>query len=76
MRVYSPHESYSYEEQEADMAEISITGPHEGEIALSGPVRMRILEDGSTTSHRLETPARLAAAILDFAGAAGINDRA
>ena len=35
------------------MAEISITGPHEGEVALSGPVQMRILEDGSTTSHRL-----------------------
>ena len=35
------------------MAEISITGPHEGEIALSGPIQMRILEDGSTTSHRL-----------------------
>src|SRR5580698_7629752 len=35
------------------MAEISITGPHEGEVALSGPVQMRILEDGSTTQHRL-----------------------
>ena len=35
------------------MAEISITGPHEGEVALSGPAQMRILEDGSTTSHRL-----------------------
>src|SRR6202044_2919191 len=35
------------------MAEISITGPHAGEVALSGPVQMRILEDGSTTSHRL-----------------------
>src|ERR1700734_1957525 len=35
------------------MAEISITGPHEGEGALSGPVQMRILEDGSTTGHRL-----------------------
>ncbi|HTZ28956.1 MAG TPA: alpha/beta fold hydrolase, partial [Streptosporangiaceae bacterium] len=35
------------------MSEISITGPHEGEIALSGPIQMRILEDGSTTAHRL-----------------------
>src|SRR6202050_832300 len=35
------------------MSQISITGPHEGEVALSGPVQMRILEDGSTTSHRL-----------------------
>ncbi len=35
------------------MDEIVITGPGEGEIALSGPVQMRILEDGSTTSHRL-----------------------
>jgi pimeloyl-ACP methyl ester carboxylesterase/mannose-6-phosphate isomerase-like protein (cupin superfamily) len=35
------------------MNEISITGPREGEIALSGPIQMRILEDGSTTAHRL-----------------------
>jgi pimeloyl-ACP methyl ester carboxylesterase/quercetin dioxygenase-like cupin family protein len=35
------------------MAEISITGPHEGDIVLTGPVQMRILEDGSMTSHRL-----------------------
>jgi mannose-6-phosphate isomerase-like protein (cupin superfamily) len=35
------------------MSEVSITGPHGGEIALSGPIQMRILEDGSTTSHRL-----------------------
>ncbi len=31
----------------------SIVGPGDGEIALPGPIRMRILEDGSTTSHRL-----------------------
>ena len=35
------------------MTEVSIVGPDGGEIALSGPTRMRILEDGSTTSHRL-----------------------
>ncbi len=35
------------------MANVSIVGPDEGELALSGPVQMRILEDGSTTSHRL-----------------------
>jgi quercetin dioxygenase-like cupin family protein len=35
------------------MADIVIVGPGAGEIALAGPVQMRILEDGSTTSHRL-----------------------
>jgi mannose-6-phosphate isomerase-like protein (cupin superfamily) len=35
------------------MTEVSIVGPADGEVALSGPVRMRILEDGSTTRHRL-----------------------
>lgn len=35
------------------MTEVSIVGPGEGEVALSGPTRMRILEDGSRTSHRL-----------------------
>jgi mannose-6-phosphate isomerase-like protein (cupin superfamily) len=35
------------------MAEISITGPADGETALSGPATVRIIEDGSTTSHRL-----------------------
>jgi quercetin dioxygenase-like cupin family protein len=38
---------------EMSMREVSIVGPHQGEIALSGPTRMRILEDGRTTSHRL-----------------------
>jgi mannose-6-phosphate isomerase-like protein (cupin superfamily) len=32
---------------------VSILGPDDGEIALSGPTRMRILEDGSATEHRL-----------------------
>ena len=35
------------------MTKVSIVGPDGGEIALSGPTRVRILEDGSTTSHRL-----------------------
>ncbi|HEY2641059.1 MAG TPA: cupin domain-containing protein [Streptosporangiaceae bacterium] len=35
------------------MVNVSIVGPAEGEVALSGPVQMRILEDGSATSHRL-----------------------
>jgi mannose-6-phosphate isomerase-like protein (cupin superfamily) len=35
------------------MAEISIVGPADGETALSGPAAVRIIEDGSTTSHRL-----------------------
>jgi mannose-6-phosphate isomerase-like protein (cupin superfamily) len=35
------------------MSEISIVGPADGEVVLSGPIQMRILEDGSTTSHRL-----------------------
>jgi mannose-6-phosphate isomerase-like protein (cupin superfamily) len=35
------------------MARIAIVGPDEGEIALTGPVQLRILEDGSTTDHRL-----------------------
>jgi pimeloyl-ACP methyl ester carboxylesterase/quercetin dioxygenase-like cupin family protein len=32
---------------------ISIVRPGEGELTLAGPVRLCILEDGSTTSHRL-----------------------
>lgn len=35
------------------MREVSIVGPGEGEIIALGPARMRVLEDGSTTSHRL-----------------------
>ena len=35
------------------MTKVSIVGPGEGEVALAGPTRMRILEDGRTTSHRL-----------------------
>src|SRR5216683_4964924 len=35
------------------MTEVSVVGPGDGEVVLSGPVQMRILEDGSTTQHRL-----------------------
>jgi len=31
----------------------SVVSPDGGDLALTGPVRLRILEDGSTTSHRL-----------------------
>jgi pimeloyl-ACP methyl ester carboxylesterase/quercetin dioxygenase-like cupin family protein len=34
-------------------ARVSIVGPGNAEVALSGPILMRILEDGSTTGHRL-----------------------
>jgi mannose-6-phosphate isomerase-like protein (cupin superfamily) len=32
---------------------VSVVGPGQGELALAGPIQLRILEDGSTTSHRL-----------------------
>ena len=35
------------------MANVSIVGPQGGEAIQLGPTRMRILEDGATTSHRL-----------------------
>jgi mannose-6-phosphate isomerase-like protein (cupin superfamily) len=35
------------------VSEISIVEPGEGEVALAGPMQLRILEDGSTTSRRL-----------------------
>jgi quercetin dioxygenase-like cupin family protein len=35
------------------MADVSIVGPQDGEAIQLGPTRMRILEDGVTTSHRL-----------------------
>ena len=35
------------------MTRVSIVRPDGGEIALGGPTRLRILEDGSTTAHRL-----------------------
>ena len=33
--------------------EIAITGPDDGDAIQLGPIRMRILEDGTTTGHRL-----------------------
>lgn len=35
------------------MNEVSVVGPDDGESIRLGPVTMRILEDGSTTGHRL-----------------------
>ena len=35
------------------MAQVSVVGPDGGESIQLGPTRMRILEDGSTTNHRL-----------------------
>jgi quercetin dioxygenase-like cupin family protein len=35
------------------MADVSIVGPRGGEAIQLGPTRIRILEDGATTSHRL-----------------------
>src|SRR3954452_7036223 len=35
------------------MTEVSVVGPDDGECVLALPVQMRILEDGSTTAHRL-----------------------
>ncbi len=35
------------------MTEVSVVGPGDGEVIALGPARIRILEDGSTTGHRL-----------------------
>ena len=35
------------------MSEVSIVSPTGGELIELGPATMRILEDGSTTAHRL-----------------------
>lgn len=35
------------------MTEVSVVGPDGGEAIRLGPIQMRILEDGSTTGHRL-----------------------
>jgi mannose-6-phosphate isomerase-like protein (cupin superfamily) len=35
------------------MSDVSVTGPDDGEVIDLGPARVRILEDGSTTGHRL-----------------------
>ncbi|HEX4833352.1 MAG TPA: cupin domain-containing protein [Trebonia sp.] len=38
---------------DADEADVRVTGPDGGEVIDLGPARVRILEDGATTSHRL-----------------------
>ena len=35
------------------MTEVSVVAPDGGEAIQLGPIRMRILEDGATTGHRL-----------------------
>ncbi|MEU0803977.1 cupin domain-containing protein [Streptomyces sp. NPDC005970] len=35
------------------MVEVSIVGPGDGELIVNGPSQIRILEDGSSTNHRL-----------------------
>lgn len=35
------------------MKDVSIVGPNEGEVIDLGPARIRLVEDGSTTGHRL-----------------------
>ncbi|MFE7978330.1 cupin domain-containing protein [Streptomyces shenzhenensis] len=35
------------------MVEVSIVGPGDGELFVNGPSQIRILEDGSSTNHRL-----------------------
>ncbi len=35
------------------MAQVSIVGPGDGELIVNGPSQIRILEDGSSTNHRL-----------------------
>ncbi|MCF3134745.1 cupin domain-containing protein [Streptomyces olivochromogenes] len=35
------------------MTDVSIVAPESGEVIALGPARMRILEDGATTAHRL-----------------------
>jgi quercetin dioxygenase-like cupin family protein len=39
--------------KEAGMSTVSLVGPQDGEKIQLGPTEMRILEDGSTTGHRL-----------------------
>ncbi|WP_033342986.1 cupin domain-containing protein [Catenuloplanes japonicus] len=35
------------------MHKVSVVGPDDGELIVNGPSRIRILEDGSSTNHRL-----------------------
>src|SRR5271168_3337614 len=43
----------SSHQQEGTAVEVAITGPDGGDAIQLGLIRMRILEDGSTTDHRL-----------------------
>src|SRR5262249_21745625 len=52
MRVH-PHEEIQIQYEEPQMTDISLVGPAGAEQMLTGPVRMRILEDGTPTGHRL-----------------------
>jgi len=45
MRVHSYNEG--------GVVDVAITGPGDGEAVQLGPIRLRILENGSTTGHRL-----------------------
>jgi quercetin dioxygenase-like cupin family protein len=38
---------------ESHVADVSVRGPADGEVSQLGPTRVRILEDGSATQHRL-----------------------
>src|ERR1041384_5451181 len=35
------------------MSDVSVVGPHDGEVCEFGPARLRVLEDGANTAHRL-----------------------
>ena len=45
MRVHS-HEKIQIQYEEPQMTDVSVVGPDGGEQMLTGPVRVRILEDG------------------------------
>jgi pimeloyl-ACP methyl ester carboxylesterase/quercetin dioxygenase-like cupin family protein len=47
------HRTRQAQQRDDSTAAISIVAPGQGELTLSGPIQLRILEDGSTTSHRL-----------------------
>ena len=44
---------WDFVESTAASGEISVVGPADGEPTVSGPASVRIIEDGSTTAHRL-----------------------
>ena len=39
--------------EEAAMTNVPLVGPDGGELVRPGPVQIRIVEDGTTTTHRL-----------------------